>query len=267
MPVYDSLFLISKMDCPCEESLIRMKLDGNAQIVNLRFDLAERTLTVTHKGAVDWITQQLEELKLGSRLVISTSQCEQPILTQESERQRKTLWWVLIINALFFVLEMSTGIISGSMGLVADSLDMLADALVYGMSLLVVGAAVIRKKRVAKWSGYLQILLALWGLSEVVKRFVGLETPPDFRTMIVISSIALVANSICLYLLQRTKSEDAHMRASIIFSANDVIINLGVIVAGLLVWWLNSGIPDLIIGIVVFLIVIRGATRILKLAR
>lgn len=266
MPVYDSLFLISKMDCPCEESLIRMKLEGDAQIVNLRFDLAKRTLTVTHKGAVDRITRELEELKLGSRLV-NTSQCEQPILTQESERQRKTLWWVLIINALFFVLEMSTGIISGSMGLVADSLDMLADALVYGMSLLVVGAAVIRKKRVAKWSGYLQILLALWGLSEVVKRFIGLETPPDFRIMIVMSSIALVANSICLYLLQRTKSEDAHMRASIIFSANDVIINLGVIVAGLLVWWLNSGIPDLIIGIVVFLIVIRGATRILKLAR
>ena len=68
-------------------------------------------------------------------------------------------------------------------------------------------------------------------------------------------------------LLQRTKSKDAHIRASVIFSANDVIINIGVIIAALFVWWLESNIPDLIIGIVVFLVVIRGAIRILKLAK
>jgi Co/Zn/Cd efflux system component len=153
------------------------------------------------------------------------------------------------------------------MGLVADSLDMLADALVYGMSLVVVGAAVARKKRVALWSGWLQLLLAVIGLSEVIRRFIGAEMMPDFRTMIGISLLALIANSVCLWLLQRTKSGDAHIRASVIFSANDVIINLGVIAAGGLVWLLDNKLPDLIVGIVVFLIVIRGALRILKLAK
>ena len=75
-----------------------------------------------------------------------------------------------------------------------------------------------------------------------------------------------MANSICLYLFQKSKSkEEAHMKASMIFSSNDVIINLGVIVAGLLVNWLNSNKPDLIIGTVVFILVIQGARRILKL--
>jgi Co/Zn/Cd efflux system component len=46
-----------------------------------------------------------------------------------------------------------------------------------------------------------------------------------------------------------------------------VIINAGVILAGFLVWQLNNQIPDLIIGSIVFLIVIRGAIRILKLAK
>lgn len=266
MHLYKSKFAIPKMDCPCEENLIRLKLDGEKLVANLDFDLAERTLTVMHNGDVEPIEKQLEELGLGSKL-ISTSRCDRSAPAAEPGAQRRVLWWVLIINFVFFIIEVSTGIISDSMGLVADSLDMLADALVYGMSLMVVGANVFRKKRVAKLSGCLQILLALWGLIEVTKRFFGFETPPDFLIMIIISSIALVANSICLWLLQRTKSKEAHIQASVIFSANDVIVNLGVISAGFLVWWLNSGIPDLIVGIVVFLVVIRGAIRILKLSK
>ena len=57
------------------------------------------------------------------------------------------------------------------------------------------------------------------------------------------------------------------MRASMIFTSNDIIINLGVIVAGVLVHWLKSGLPDLIIGVIVFLLVIQGAFRILKLSK
>lgn len=264
--LYRSEFSIPKMDCPCEENLIRMKLDEETSIVHLDFELVRRTLVVIHKGDVGSIENQIAALGLGAQLM-NTSPCEYSVPVLESNKQRKVLWWVLVINFLFFMIEISTGILSGSMGLVADSLDMLADALVYGMSLMVVGASVLRKKRVAKRSGYLQIFLAVWGLAEVTKRFFGIEAPPDFRMMIIISSFALVANSICLWLLQRTKSKEAHIQASLIFSANDVIINLGVISAGLLVWWLKSGIPDLIIGIIVFMIVIRGALRILKLSK
>jgi len=112
-----------------------------------------------------------------------------------------------------------------------------------------------------------EFALAVFGLIEVIKRFMGLETPPDFLVMIVISFIALIANTASLWLLQRTKSKEAHIQASVIFSANDVIVNIGVIVAGLLVGLLNSNAPDLIIGIIVFLIVIRGAIRILKLSK
>jgi Co/Zn/Cd efflux system component len=90
---------------------------------------------------------------------------------------------------------------------------------------------------------------------------------PGFMTMIVVSGLALMANIVCLYLLQKAGSKDAHMQASMIFTSNDIIINAGVIVAGLLVNWLHSGYPDLIIGAVVFIIVARGAYRILQLSK
>ena len=261
-----TIFKIEQMDCPSEENLIRMKLQNVDGIAKQEFDLKDRILTVYHTGDYQEIEQQLATLNLGSRFVESL-EATGKIQEEEDNKQRKVLWIVLAINFGFFLIEMSTGIISKSMGLVADSLDMLADAFVYGLSLFAVGAAVSRKKRVAMICGYFQILLAAIGFIEVIRRFTGAEEMPVFQTMIVISILALIANVICLLLLQRTKSKDAHIQASIIFSSNDVIINAGVIIAGFLVWQLNNQIPDLIIGSIVFLIVIRGAIRILKLAK
>lgn len=259
-----SLFQVPKMDCAAEENLVRMKLSDLEAVRSLDFDLSARKVAVYHEGALSEIESTLKQLGLGSKLV-ETDETEEA--APENAQQRRLLWVVLLINFAFFALEMTAGFISGSMGLVADSLDMLADALVYGLSLLAVGATVARKKNVARLSGYFQMTLAVLGFVEVVRRFLGVEALPDFRIMIVVSVLALIANGVCLYLLQRSKDREAHMQASMIFTSNDVIINLGVITAGVLVLWLGSGIPDLIIGAVVFVIVTLGAVRILRLAR
>tara|TARA_A100000171_G_scaffold52718_1_gene72549 strand:+ start:2288 stop:3082 length:795 start_codon:yes stop_codon:yes gene_type:complete len=261
-----TIFEITKMDCPSEENLIRMKLDGISSIANLDFDIPNRKLTIFHNGQIDQIEKSLIELNLGGTK-ISTEQTDQTNF-KENTNQKKLLWTVLGINFAFFVIEMTTGLISKSMGLVADSLDMLADSFVYGISLFAVGGTLTRKKRIAKLAGYFQITLAIIGFVEVLRRFFGAEKLPDFSTMIIVSIFALIANGICLYLLQKSKSkEEAHMKASMIFTSNDVIINLGVITAGLLVKWLDSNKPDLIIGTIVFGLVIQGAIRILKLGK
>lgn len=261
-----SIFEISQMDCPSEENLIRLKLQDFSSIQNLDFNIPSRELTVYHDGEATEIQAALSELKLGDKL-ISTEQTDY-IEQEENSNQKKLLWAVLVINFAFFVIEMTTGIISKSMGLVADSLDMLADSFVYGISLLAVGGSVARKKGIAKLSGYFQITLAIIGFVEVLRRFFGVEDVPDFSTMIIVSVFALIANGICLYLLQLSKSKkEAHMQASMIFASNDVIINLGVIVAALLVNWTSSNKPDLIIGSIVFVLVLKGAFRILKLSK
>jgi Co/Zn/Cd efflux system component len=151
------------------------------------------------------------------------------------------------------------------MGLVADSLDMLADAFVYGISLLAVGGTLLMKKNAAKIAGILQFILAVLGFTEVIRRFFIPEILPEFRIMIIISAFAMIGNSACLFLLQRSKSSEAHIQASKIFTANDVLINFGVITAGILVLILNSRIPDLVIGTIVFLIVFKAAIKIYKL--
>lgn len=261
-----SIFEIIKMDCPSEEILIRMKLDSISSIANLDFDIANRKLTILHSGQIDQIEKLIHELNLGSKK-ISTVQTDQRDF-KENRNQKKLLWTVLGINFAFFVIEITTGFISKSMGLIADSLDMLADSFVYGISLIAVGGTITTKKRIAKLAGYFQIALAIIGFVEVLRRLLGAEKPPDYSTMIIVSIFALIANGICLYLLQKSKStEEAHMKASMIFTSNDVIINFGVIMAGILVNLLNSNKPDLIIGAIVFVLVIQGARRILILGK
>jgi Co/Zn/Cd efflux system component len=259
-----SIFEIAKMDCASEESMIRIKLHGIQSIENLDFDIPNRRLTVFHIGPIDQIEKAIADLNLGEKK-LTTEPTGHTEFAARSD-QRKLLFTVLAINFSFFILEMATGLISKSMGLVADSLDMLADSFVYGISLMAVGHTFIRKKRIANLSGYFQIILAILGFIEVLRRFFGVEELPDFKMMIVVSVLALAANGICLVLLQKSKSkEELHMKASMIFTSNDVIINLGVIIAALMVRWSNSNKPDLLIGTVVFILVIQGATRILKL--
>ena len=254
------------MDCPSEERMIRMKLEGLTNIESLEFDLPGRKLEVCHTGSYNNLLAALDSLDLGTKVV--SSEPTEAISIKGSQRQeRQVLWEVLAINFFFFALEMLTGFIAGSMGLVADSLDMLADSIVYALSLFAVGGTVSRKKNIAGAAGYFQLALAVLGFAEVIRRFVGHGETPDFHLMIIISLLALAGNAICLYLLQKSKSQEAHMQASMIFTSNDVIVNLGVIVAGVIVYLTTSKLPDLTVGTIVFVLVGRGAYRILQLSK
>ncbi len=260
-----TVFSVSKMDCASEEQLVRLKLAESDGVRSLLFDLRNRTCEVIHDGDPDEILRKLDELKLDT-VLLSTVPFAESLPHARSDDEVRVLWQVLAINFSFFVIEMIAGWIAGSMGLIADSLDMLADSLVYGMSLFAVGGTLIRKRRVARISGYFQLTLAVLGLSEVVRRFIGVERVPSFELMIGISVIALIGNATCLFLLQKSKSTEVHMKASMIFTSNDVIVNIGVIAAGVLVLLTRSNIPDLVVGIAVFGLVGRGSFRILRLS-
>ena len=141
---------------------------------------------------------------------------------------------------------------------------MFADAAVYGVAFYPVGHSIKMKVRAAHLSGWLQVILALGALSEVLRRFI-FGSDPVSSLMMGFGLIALVANVTCLLLISKNRDGGAHMKASWIFSANDVIANLGVIIAGGLVAWTGSRYPDLVIGLIIGMIVLNGARRILKI--
>lgn len=265
-----SEFVVPRMDCPAEERMIRMALDGIEPSVALAFDIPNRKLTVTHSGNIGVIQGRLELLGLGARLdetrVIQAEAFSRALMDADSgsATESAVLKWLLGINGLMFLVELSVGWLAQSTGLIADSLDMFADAAIYGVALYAVGHSPRMKLRAAHASGWLQMLLALGTLAEVLRRFV-FGSEPVSSLMMGIGFLALVANVACLWLIHGHKDGGAHMKASWIFSANDVIANVGVILAGVLVAWTGSRYPDLVIGLVIGLIVLNGARRILSI--
>lgn len=259
-----SLFHIPKMDCAAEEQMVRDALEGMAGIRALRFDLAARRLAVHHDGAVAPVAERLAALGLGARLDTSEVAAAGAPAPDSDRLERRTLLILLGINAAMFIVEQTAGWLASSTGLLADSLDMLADASVYGIAIYAVGRSSSLKRRAAHVSGWLQLALALGVLAEVVRRLLW-GSEPEAAYMMAIAFIALAANVACLALISRHREGGVHMRASWIFSTNDVIANVGVIGAGMLVAWTGSRLPDLVIGAMVAFIVTAGALRILRL--
>nr|WP_136251548.1 cation transporter [Ningiella ruwaisensis] len=181
----------------------------------------------------------------------------------KDESQKHVLYWLLGINLTMSVLEMGLGLLADSTALIADSLDMLADAIVYSVALYAIGKSLLHKANAARISGYFQLVLGLLIIIDIVRRAIyGSE--PVSGLMMIMGTVALIANVVCLLIIRKQRNDEVHMRASWIFSANDVIANLGVIFAGALVFWLDSRWPDLVIGVIVSCVVLRGAKMILE---
>jgi Co/Zn/Cd efflux system component len=198
-----------------------------------------------------------------SESTATPSGCSCGCAVAAARAEARTLRWLLAINAVMFVVEIVAGWLAQSTGLIADSLDMFADAAVYGLALYAVGHAG-RQLGAARLSGWLQLLLALGVLAEVLRRWLT-GSAPEPLPMMGIALLALAANVTCMVLLAKHRDGGAHMKASWIFSTNDVLANLGVIVAGALVAWTGSNVPDLVIGTLIGLLVLNGARRILSL--
>ena len=259
-----SRFRVENMDCAAEEQLVRMRLTQLDGITQIGVDLPTRQVTVDHTLDTATVTAALDTLNLGSSHLGDGGPAA-PLADPRRERAGLTI--ALVINAAFFIAEVLFGIISGSMGLIADGLDMGADASVYALSLAAVGAAATRKNRLARTSGYLQLGLAVAGLIEVVRRFAIDSEPPDTTTILAIAALALTGNIATMVVLHRIKTDEAHLQASWIFTANDIKVNALVIIAAIAVAITNSAIPDLIAGAIIFAIVANGGLRILRLTR
>ncbi|WP_462169104.1 cation transporter [Pseudoalteromonas lipolytica] len=180
-------------------------------------------------------------------------------------KQKHVLYWLLGINAVMFCVEITVGLYANSTALIADSMDMLADAIVYGIALYAVSRSLKHKANAALISGYFQLTLGILVIFDIVRRLE--EGEPHSWFMIGFGFVALIANVICLVLIRMQSNGEVHMRASWIFSANDVIANLGVIAAGVLVMLLDSRWPDIVIGSVIATLILRGAYLIITDAK
>jgi len=176
--------------------------------------------------------------------------------------QRRVLVTVLVINAVMFVLEFGAGIVAGSTALMADATDMLGDALVYGVSIYAIARSDRWKAGAAMFKGVFILALGIGIVLNVIAK-VQSGIPPSSTLMLVFGGLALVANLACLRLLWRFRSQDVNMASTFECSRNDVVSNVGVLVAAGAVALLNSPWPDIVIGSAMAVLFLRSSLRVM----
>ena len=187
-------------------------------------------------------------------------------LNKVQDSKRNILVWVLLINGAMFLIEGIYGWLAQSSALMADALDMLGDAAIFGFSLYVIRLDSIWQHR----AGYIKgIIMALFSISVLIGAFYKLFNPvvPEAFTMGGIGALALVANLICAILLLGFRDSDINMRSAWICSRNDVLANIGVLLAAWGVAWTGSSWPDLIVGVSISALILKSAIEVLKDAK
>ena len=178
-------------------------------------------------------------------------------------RQRSVFRIVLGINLGMFLLESIAGMLAYSTALLADSIDMLGDAIVYGFSLYVVGRSAAWQARAALLKGIIMAAFSVAILAQVAfKIYHGLVPLADVMGFVGI--MALAANLICLTLLWQRRSEDINMRSAWLCSRNDVIANVGVLVAAFAVGVTGSPWPDIAMGFLIAVLFGRSAIAVMR---
>lgn len=188
-------------------------------------------------------------------------------MTKEDQpSERRTLLYVLLLNVMLTAVLAIGGYFADSSALVANAVDNASDAAVYGLSYIAIGRPERWRTFAATLSGILLLLLAVGVLIEVIRRFSS-GAEPLGGVMIGMAILAVAVNAWCLRLLAAVRKDNVNLRAAWTFSVNDFLSNIGIIIAGGLVWWLGRTWPDLVVGAAVAVMAGYGGIEILRDAR
>ena len=176
---------------------------------------------------------------------------------------RRVLIVVMMLNALMFVLEFGAGLIADSAALMADSVDMLGDALVYAISLYALDRSLRWRAGSALIKGGFILGLGVGVLIEIALKIVW-GHPPVSGIMLVFGGMALVANLSCVGLLWPYRRHDVNLASTFECSRNDVLANVGVLAAAVLVSVTASPWPDVAIASIIAFLFFRSALRVMR---
>lgn len=266
---------ITGMDCPsCAakiegavrkiEGVSKVKVSIASQIMTLEIDDSVMRMPVL-ESAVTSLGYQLNRIE-ESRTGDPDDDDKIPDLSHVTPAYKRALWIVVLLNAGYGIIEIGGSILSRSQALQADSLDFIGDGLISFLGLIAIGWGLAARAKAALLQGIFLALLGFGVIGSTVYR-VFVEHEPQTLLMGSFAIVAFVVNVLAALVLIPHRKGDANMRAVWLFSRNDAIGNLAVVIAAALVWWLNNPWPDLIVAFAVAALFLQSAWSIIRDAR
>lgn len=263
-------YRVTGMDCSDCVAKIEKATRDVAGVEDVRVSLTSRTMTLRLRDGTAPLSQVEQTItELGYQLDrLDESEIDDAIPPAEhlTSAYKRALWIVVLLNAGYGVIEMVGGFLSDSQALKADALDFMGDALISFLGLLAIAWRPIWRARSALMQGVFLAALALFVLGSTIYRVV-VQEQPEAELMGIFGVVALVINVSAALVLLPHRTGDANARAVWLFSRNDALGNLAVVIAAVLVGWLDSPWPDLVVAFVIAGLFLQSSWSIIKDSR
>lgn len=198
---------------------------------------------------------------------MSSRCCDSGCSTQAvSPGFRKALWVALAINLAMFIVEIVSGLRSGSVSLLADAIDFAGDAANYGITLTVLSMGLIWRSRAALVKGLSMLAFGVFVLARAGWSIYA-DVVPEPLTMGVIGALALVANVVVALMLYAYREGDSNMRSVWLCSRNDALGNIAVMIAAAGVFGTGSGWPDFTVALIMAALALSAGFSVVRQAR
>ena len=175
---------------------------------------------------------------------------------------KRALWTVMVLNVVYGAIEIGGGFLAESQGLKADALDFLGDGTITLLGLLAIGWGAGWRARAALVQGAFLAIMGAGVLAATVYRVFVLHIP-EAELMGVFGIGALAVNVVCAVILLKHRSGDANVQAVWLFSRNDALGNVAILIAAAFVWLTGTRWPDLIVAALIAGIFLQGAWTII----
>lgn len=268
-------YRVTGMDCPACAAKIERVVRA-AGLDDVRVSIATQIMTVRAanpkselprvEGAVTEIGYQLDRIAdadVGDHIEDSQVADRRSHVTPQYKR---ALWIVILLNVGYGIVEMIGGFIAGSQALKADALDFLGDGLITLLGVLAIGWSLAWRARSALIQGVFLAVLGLGVLLSTGYRVFVLSSPAA-ELMGGLGLAALVVNVLAAIALIPHRTGDANVRAVWLFSRNDAIGNIGVVIAAGLVAWTGTPWPDLVVAAAIAGLFLQSSWAIIRDAR
>lgn len=179
------------------------------------------------------------------------------------QSHENVLWIVLWINIVMFVAEVIVGFISHSTAVLADGADMLGDSLVYGFSLVAIRRTAVWQAKASLLKGLIMLMFGTIVLIQGSTKFLS-NTIPAAEMMGAIGFAALLMNSVCFGVLWKYRGDNINMESTWVCSRNDLIANVGVLIAAFLTTLTMSKWPDVIVGLLIAGVFLKSALSVIR---
>ena len=177
---------------------------------------------------------------------------------------RRALWIVVLLNLGFGFVEIIGGYLAPSQALKADALDFLGDGSITLVGLLALAWSERTRAGVAFTQGCFLGALGLGVIGAAMWRMLHALTP-EAALMGGLGFAGLLVN-VCaaIALIPFRERHGSNARAIWLFSRNDALANVAVIIAALLVAWLASPWPDLVVAVFIAALFLHSAWEIIR---